>query len=81
MSTLNQLKTQLSDLEGKLADAIATKQRLARDIMRANAGADGGDRAALLSQPRLNREFADASLAVTAFEGHVANARRRPRAG
>lgn len=75
--SISTLKQDLADFEAKHADAVALKHRLANEIRLANAKADTGDRAALLSQPRLNREHAASSRDATALEGHVADARRR----
>ena len=67
----------LKDLEQKLSDAKARRDKILIDIRRASAAADTGDQHARLAQGDLNKEDAAAGRLILSLEAQVAEARKR----
>jgi hypothetical protein len=68
----------LKDLEQKLGDAKARRDRILIDLRKASAAVDAGDRrAAVFAQGALNKENVAAGRLVLSLEAEVAEARKR----
>jgi hypothetical protein len=70
------LRKVLSDLEQKLGDAKARRDKILLDIRKASAAVDAGDRQARFAQGGLNKDAAAGRL-ILSLEAQVAEARKR----
>jgi hypothetical protein len=71
------LRKVLSDLEQKLGDAKARRDKILLDIRKASAAVDAGDRQARFAQGGLNKEHAAAGRLILSLEAQVAEAKKR----
>jgi hypothetical protein len=67
----------LNDLEAKLADAKARRDKILLDIRKASTAADAGDQRARFAQGGLNKEDAAAGRLILSLGMQVAEARKR----
>jgi hypothetical protein len=74
---VDDLRKALSDLEQKLGDAKARRDKILLDIRKASAAVDAGDQRARFAQGGLNKEDAAAGRLILSLEAQVAEARKR----
>jgi hypothetical protein len=67
----------VNDLEQKLADAKAWRDKILFDIRKAQAAIDAGDRKAVFTQGGLNKENVAVGRLILSLEREVAEARKR----
>jgi multidrug efflux pump subunit AcrA (membrane-fusion protein) len=75
--TVQKAKDILADLETKLSDAKAQRDRILIDVRKATAAADAGDQRACFAQGGLNKEDAAAGRLILSLEAQVAEAKKR----
>jgi hypothetical protein len=74
---VDDLRKALSDLEQKLGDAKARRDKILLDVRKASAAADMGDQRARLAQGGLNKEDAAAGRLILSLEAQVSEAGKR----